>query len=243
MAVYTVHEPPGPRAERIERAENLVFVRDGFSWAAALFAPIWLLLNRLWLAFLGYIVVVAALGFGLAMLDAEHWTGWAILALHLLVGFEADTLRRRKLERRGWRLVGTVTGPSRLTSLLRRAELDEMLIADILARQDIAESRFRETALARERNGADVREGCDPCVLQGCEEAVHIRSLISDGKNWRLCHAAKLHGRPRMSRRFWLRIGPQRLGRAEVPRNLEIAGRTTTLLDTTRIAGAVGIIL
>jgi hypothetical protein len=112
VAVYTVHEPPGPRAERIERAEDLVFVRDGFSWAAALFAPIWLLVHRLWLAFFAYVVTVAVLGIALAALDAEHWTGWALLAVHLLVGFEADTLRRRKLERRGWRLVGTVTGPS-----------------------------------------------------------------------------------------------------------------------------------
>ena len=110
--VYTVHEPPEPRVDRLDRAEDLAFVRDGFSWAAALFAPIWLLLKRLWLAFLVYVVTVVALGLGFAALDAEHWTGWAILALHLLVGFEADTLRRRRLERRGWRLVGTVTGPS-----------------------------------------------------------------------------------------------------------------------------------
>jgi hypothetical protein len=112
VAVYTVHEPPEPRADRLHRAESLVFIRDGFSWPAALFAPIWLLVRQLWLAFVVYVVAVSALGLGLAALDAEHWTGFALIAVHALIGFEADTLRRRKLERRGWRLVGTVTGPT-----------------------------------------------------------------------------------------------------------------------------------
>lgn len=112
VAVYAVYEPPERSADRLTRAERLAFVKEGFSWPAALFAPVWLPLKRLWLALLGYVVAVAALGFGLAALDAEHWTGFALIALHVLIGFEADTLRRRKLERRGWRLAGTVTGPS-----------------------------------------------------------------------------------------------------------------------------------
>ena len=112
MAVYAVYEPPEPRADRLDRAESLAFVKEGFSWPAALFAPLWLLVKRLWLAFVAYVVAVSALGLGLPALDAEHWTGFALIAVHVLIGFEADTLRRRKLERRGWRLVGTVTGPN-----------------------------------------------------------------------------------------------------------------------------------
>jgi hypothetical protein len=112
VAVYAVYEPPEPRADRLDRAESLAFVKEGFSWPAALFAPLWLLVKRLWVAFVAYVVAVSALGFGLAALDTEHWTGFALIAVHVLIGFEADTLRRRKLERRGWRLVGTVTGPN-----------------------------------------------------------------------------------------------------------------------------------
>jgi hypothetical protein len=36
--------------------------------------------------------------------------GLAVLALNLLIGFEADTLRRWTLARRGWRTLGAVSG-------------------------------------------------------------------------------------------------------------------------------------
>ena len=53
MLTFTVHEPPDPPADRIDRAERLAFVRDGFSWSAALFTPVWLLAHRLWWPFAG----------------------------------------------------------------------------------------------------------------------------------------------------------------------------------------------
>ena len=56
MLTFTMHEPPNPAADRVDRAESLVFVKDGFSWAAALFAPIWLIVHRLWWPLLGYVV-------------------------------------------------------------------------------------------------------------------------------------------------------------------------------------------
>ena len=40
----------------------------------------------------------------------QRWVGLAGLALNLMIGFEADTLRRWALERRGWRTLGSVTG-------------------------------------------------------------------------------------------------------------------------------------
>jgi hypothetical protein len=104
MRIYTIHERPDPAADRVDRAEGLVFVKDGFSWAAALFAPIWLIVHRLWWPLLGYVVVGGA--FQLVQLTLafdKRWLGLAVLALHLLIGLEADTLRRWSLERRGWR--------------------------------------------------------------------------------------------------------------------------------------------
>jgi hypothetical protein len=113
MLTFTVHEPPNPPADRVDRAESLVFIKDGFSWAAALFAPIWLMAHRLWWPLLGFIVLSG--GFEVIKhfsgIDVR-WTGLAVLALNLLVGFEADALRRWALERRGWRMLGTVTGSS-----------------------------------------------------------------------------------------------------------------------------------
>ena len=57
MRTYTIHERPDPAADRVDRAEGLVFIKDGFSWAAALFAPLWLIVHRLWWPLLGYVVI------------------------------------------------------------------------------------------------------------------------------------------------------------------------------------------
>ena len=61
MLTFTVHEPPDPPADRIDRAEKLVFVKDGFSWAAALFGPLWMIFHRLWWALLGFVLIAGGL--------------------------------------------------------------------------------------------------------------------------------------------------------------------------------------
>jgi Protein of unknown function (DUF2628) len=113
MRTYTIHEQPQPVADRVERAERLVFVKDGFSCAAALLAPLWFLLHRLWWPLLAYVAVSAVFQIGQQWVSLDaRWLGLAGLGLNLLIGFEADTLRRWGLERRGWRMIGTVTGVS-----------------------------------------------------------------------------------------------------------------------------------
>jgi hypothetical protein len=111
MITCTVHEAPNPPADRIDRAEGLAFVRDGFSWSAALFAPIWLLAHRLWWPLLAYLITGGLIQL-LAQSDIVE-AGWLTLAwaaLNLLVGLEADTLRRWSLGRRGWTTLGSVSG-------------------------------------------------------------------------------------------------------------------------------------
>jgi hypothetical protein len=111
MLTFTVHEPPNPPADRIDRAERLAFVRDGFSWAAALFAPVWLLMHRLWWPFAGYVAAEGAIE--LARQSALVHPGWTTLAavgMGLLIGLEAGTLRRWSLDRRGWTMLGSVSG-------------------------------------------------------------------------------------------------------------------------------------
>lgn len=111
MQTYTIHEPPEGSADRIERAESLVFVKDGFSLVAAALPPLWMLANRLWLALLIY--VAALVGFELLAWIAgmgQQAVGWVIAAAHLLIGLEADSIRRWSLARSGHRLIGSVTG-------------------------------------------------------------------------------------------------------------------------------------
>ena len=111
MSIYTVYEPPLKAHESAPDPERFVFVRDGFSFWAFLLAPFWLLRYRLWLAFIGYVIVAIALQIALRLIGASPTVTVIVAALFsLLVGFEAATLRRFTLSRRGWRNVGLVVG-------------------------------------------------------------------------------------------------------------------------------------
>lgn len=111
VVAYTVHEPAEPADAPTERADGLVFVKDGFNWWAFLFGPLWMLVNRLWLPFLGYLVLAGAVGGILYLLDVgAAWATLASLALNLIVAFEADSMQRWSLDRKGWRMIGTVSG-------------------------------------------------------------------------------------------------------------------------------------
>ncbi|MGE0627313.1 MAG: DUF2628 domain-containing protein [Hyphomicrobiaceae bacterium] len=113
MIVYTVHEPPDPPADKLDRAASLVFVRDRFSWGALLFGPLWLLASRFWLAFAAYLL--AAVLIVVAVMAAGIGAGWIALllcSLHLIIGFEAASIERWTLERKGWHMLGVVTGRS-----------------------------------------------------------------------------------------------------------------------------------
>jgi hypothetical protein len=111
MSIYTVYEPPLRAHESALDPERFVFVRDGFSVWAFLLAPLWILRHRLWLAFVGYVIVVVVLSLGLRAVGASATLADIVTALvSLLVGFEAATLRRFALARRAWRNVGIVVG-------------------------------------------------------------------------------------------------------------------------------------
>jgi len=111
MITFTVHEPPHPPADRIERAAGMAFVRDGFSWSAALFTPLWMLVHRLWWPLAAYLGITAAIELAREGLGLHSgWLTLATLALSLLIGLEAGTLRRWSLDRNGWTPLGTVSG-------------------------------------------------------------------------------------------------------------------------------------
>ncbi|WP_439543701.1 DUF2628 domain-containing protein [Hyphomicrobium sp.] len=111
MAAYTVHEPREKPASKEELAENLVFIRDGFSWLAAIFGPLYLLFRGEWRALALYLVIATVLGAALQALGARpDWIGWAMLLLNIVVGLEMSELRRWSLSRAGWREIATVNG-------------------------------------------------------------------------------------------------------------------------------------
>jgi Protein of unknown function (DUF2628) len=116
MAVYTVHQPPLKKYEAAPDPVRFAFVRDGFSFWAFLFGPLWMLRYRMWLVLLGYIIVVIAMQVGLRFVGAPRGVAvFAAFLLALLVGMEAGTLRRFTLGRRRWRNLGTIVGSDRDT--------------------------------------------------------------------------------------------------------------------------------
>ena len=115
MTVYMVFEPPPERgATSLTRAEAADFVPDRFTWSAFLFAPLWMLLHRLWIVLVGYLAANVALVLALKYADApSDARNIALALLALLVGFEAASLRRWTLLLNGWREVGTIVADDR----------------------------------------------------------------------------------------------------------------------------------
>ncbi|MGA2287937.1 DUF2628 domain-containing protein [Bradyrhizobium sp.] len=139
MPVYTVHAPLTNGTE-LRSTDGFAFVRDGFHVWAALLGPVWLAGHRLWLALLGWIVVVIAIQLAMVKLGAG---GTAILSVDvlmaLLMGFEAASLWRWTLSRHRWR------------------QLD-LVVADD---EEAAERRFFDRWIAGQRGFGNDQSGVD----------------------------------------------------------------------------------
>src|SRR3974390_2945309 len=111
MPTYTVHAPPPRRGETTSAPERFVFLRDGFHIWAFVFAPLWFLLHRLWLAFVVYVLAYGLVGIAFALLRVPA-SAQAVIALliALLIGFEASSIWRWTLTRRHWTTLGFVVG-------------------------------------------------------------------------------------------------------------------------------------
>jgi hypothetical protein len=113
VVTYTVHEPPDPGSDRVDRAVELEFIKDGFSWLTAICPPIGFVANGLWLFALAYLVGAAVLGWAFNALKlGPQLTGLVFLIVNIYLGFEVSTLKRWMLEQTGWQALGVVTGKS-----------------------------------------------------------------------------------------------------------------------------------
>jgi hypothetical protein len=105
MKIFTAHRPPQASQEEV------VFIKEGFSWPAFFFPVIWLVVKRLWLPLILYLLVVA-LVFALAarLSLSDTFMLLAALALNLLLGMEGNERRRRAMARRGFIEEGPFVG-------------------------------------------------------------------------------------------------------------------------------------
>jgi hypothetical protein len=103
MTIYSLYTRAG--------AAELEAVPDRFSWFAALLPPLYALLHGLWLALLGYVVAVVALVL-LSFWIGSEAAGWLYVLFAVSIGFEAATLRRVALGRRGFHYRGEAISQS-----------------------------------------------------------------------------------------------------------------------------------
>jgi hypothetical protein len=108
MPVYTVHAPTAYAAD-FRSTDRFVFVRDGFHFWAMVLGPFWLIWNRLWLALLGWVVLIVALEVAVVQLDGGRAAVTAVdVIIAVLMGLEASTLERWTYSRRKWRQLDVV---------------------------------------------------------------------------------------------------------------------------------------
>jgi Protein of unknown function (DUF2628) len=113
MLIYTVHEPHSPPTALDDRADALVFVKEGFSMPAFLLGPFWLAAQRLWLGLLLYVVgLLLLLGIFQILPGGKGAIGSVLVLASLAFGLEANAIRRWGLERRGYQMIGTAAGKS-----------------------------------------------------------------------------------------------------------------------------------
>ena len=140
MVAYTVYEPRYTADDPIERAEQLVFVKDGFHWWAAIFPALWLMVKGLWLEFAACLVVIGLVTWGIKALGVNDSVGSMLLLIAQVVfGFEAGTIESAALERRGWRYVGYVEGRN-------RADSERRFLAEWLPSQREAQPRSPDSS-------------------------------------------------------------------------------------------------
>lgn len=117
MKTFTVHLPRNDYAASAEPEGTFlaraVFVREGFSWGAFLFGPLWLMFRGLWIAFIVWLVIVVALSAVSALYLTSQAQLLVSLAVSLFLGLEGNSLRRTELARRGYRFVDVITAASR----------------------------------------------------------------------------------------------------------------------------------
>jgi hypothetical protein len=105
MASWTAHRKPG------KGADDVVFLREGFSWWALIFPLPWLVIKGMW------IVLLMALGIQFAIWGLAEALEFSAamrlilsLSINLILAFEGNNLLRWTYERRGFEELGLVHG-------------------------------------------------------------------------------------------------------------------------------------
>jgi Protein of unknown function (DUF2628) len=92
-----------------------VLVREGFSWGALLFGPLWLAVHRAWIP----AVLTAVATVLILFLATDALSALLLTALVLSLGLSGQDLRRWSLDHRGYLLAQVVAARSEVDALER----------------------------------------------------------------------------------------------------------------------------
>jgi hypothetical protein len=92
-----------------------VLVREGFSWGALFFGPLWLAAHRAWIPAVLTVVATVLILF----LATEGISVILMAGLVLLLGLSGQDLRRWSLDHRGYLLAQVIAAPNELAALER----------------------------------------------------------------------------------------------------------------------------
>lgn len=157
MVTYIVYEPPNASANRLESALQLVFTKDTFTWTAALLPAIWLLWKRMWLELVIFMALAGCIVWAFTAAGAPDLGNAILLIIQIVFGFEAGELYGASLERRGWRLAGTVAGRNREDCERRFLEVwlpthTEIPVGEPTSPAPLAPPSWAQTALAQAKD-------------------------------------------------------------------------------------------
>lgn len=107
MKTFSVFEPPVLPGSPVEDAQNLVFVRHGWSLAALLIPVVWMLARRLWWVLLAYLVLVIAIQVASFAISPVYTAGLSVVVA-LVVMVEAGQLRLESMLAKGYREVAVI---------------------------------------------------------------------------------------------------------------------------------------
>ena len=92
-----------------------VLVREGFSWGALLFGPLWFAAHRAWIP----AVLTVAASLLIVLLATEGISAVLMAGVTVMLGLSGQDLRRWSLDHRGYLLAQVIAAPNELGALER----------------------------------------------------------------------------------------------------------------------------
>lgn len=128
MPSFRIFEFPTANDDAQSDGGNLEAIRDGFSFKALYFTPLWLFAKRLWVAFFIYVAFLAALV--LLAISIDPVSAALILALSgFLIALEAKSWEAAALTYRGWREQAIIVADTAEQAVLRYLQERERTVS------------------------------------------------------------------------------------------------------------------